>query len=127
MRAEVPKMTTSYNLVPPPPPSTSHRPPQIHQQGQLGSYTPVGSSRQAKSWGNTPVPQPQPVTNITHVHNYPAPQQLQRPQAVMTPANLKRDGMITLFNGALKVACAVLLPSVPSLIGRAAIGILTGS
>ena len=127
-------MTTSYNSVSSPASPISHRSPQKRQQGQLGSSTPVRSSSRAKSRGNAPVmanplprpvstrvPQRQPVTNITHVHNYP----LQR--SAMTPPNLKRDSMVTLLNGALKVACAVLLPSVPSLIGGAAISLLTGS
>jgi hypothetical protein len=119
-------MTTSYN---------SGAPVRAHtypQHAQFGSFSPVHSYGGGANPGYTPfasnpqlasaftgVPQ-QPVYNVTHVmYNMPMPQQQQlqlQPQQQQqqqhgTSSLQKYNGMFTLLGGALKLAGAVLGPT----------------
>ena len=97
-------------------------------QAQVGSYSPGGSIPPYGGWPNpgykppfqpNPYPSPaftgmpqQPVY-VTHIYNNPMPQQPQQQEQQQQPTSslAKYNGMFTLLGGALKVAGAVLGPT----------------
>jgi hypothetical protein len=132
--SRAPRMATSYN-------HDAHFRSQTYPQytpqlaqAQFGSYSPGGSvpsygggpnpghnpfqSNQYPSSAFPGMPQ-QPVYNITHVYNNPMPQQQQPQQQQQqqehqqqpTSSLAKYNGMFTLLGGALKLAGAVLGPT----------------
>ena len=118
-------MATSYNHGAPfraqTYPQYAPQPP----QAQFGPYSPGfpsyggGPNPEYKAFQSNPylssaftgMPQ-QPVYNITHVYNNITPQQPQQQQQQQPTSSLaKYNGMFTLLGGALKVAGAVLGPT----------------
>ncbi len=124
-----PKMATSYNHGTPFRSQTYPQYPSQPPQAQSGSFNPGGHVPQ---YGGSPNPghkplqsnpylssaftgmpqQQQPVYNITHVYNNPTPQQPQQQEPQKPTSTLQKyNGMFTLLGGALKLAGAVLGPT----------------
>jgi hypothetical protein len=131
--SRAPRMATSYN-------HDAHFRSQTYPQyapqlaqAQFGSYSPGGSVPPSYGGGPNPghtpfqsnpylssaftgMPQ-QPVYNVTNIYNNPAPQQPQQQeqhqqnQQHSTSSLSKYNGMFTLLGGALKLAGAVLGPT----------------
>ena len=127
--SRAPRMATSYN-------HDAHFRSQTYpqyapqpSQAQFGSYSPGGPISTYGGGPNpgytpfhsNPYPSPaftgmpqQPVYNVTHIYNNPVPQQPQQQeqhQQHSTSSLSKYNGMFTLLGGALKLAGAVLGPT----------------
>jgi len=127
VQASRPRMATSYNHDAPFRAQTYPQYAPLLPQAQFGSYNPGGP---VPPYGGGPNPgyQPfqsnpyvsptftgmpqQPVYNVTNVYN-PMPQQQQQQQEHQKPTSglAKYNGMFTLLGGALKLAGAVLGPT----------------